>query len=143
VEVDKRRGPDDVGIREVAGPTRTTESATPPEAEASTHSDAAATARRALTTGAVDRYIAEREQKRVNGFDIPKHARYTSLNAGTAAYAGMRRIDGHALALLRQGDEVMVLEVDEATARRLRHLPLGAQLGVNAQGAIKSKGRSR
>ncbi|NIA56980.1 relaxase/mobilization nuclease domain-containing protein [Massilia sp. TW-1] len=143
VEEDKRRGPDHVGIHEVPGPTRTTESAPPPETEASTRSNAAATTRRALTTGAADRYIAEREQKRVNGFDIPKHARYTSLNAGTAAYAGMRRIDGHALALLKQGDEVMVLEVDEATARRLRHLPLGAQLGVNAQGAIKSKGRSR
>ena len=127
----------------MAGPTRTTESAPPPETEASTRSAAAATTRRALTTGAADRYIAEREQNRVNGLDIPKHARYTSLNAGTAAYAGTRWIDGHALALLRQGDEVKVLEVDDATARRLRRMPLGAQLGVNAQGAIKSKGRSR
>jgi hypothetical protein len=142
-EENKRPGPEPVGMHEVVGPTTTTGSATPPGTQATTRSNPAATTRRALTSGAADRYVAEREQKRVNGFDIPKHARYTSLNAGAAAYAGTRRIDGHALALLRQGDAVMVLEIDEATARRLRHLPLGAQVGVNAQGAIKSKGRSR
>jgi hypothetical protein len=92
---------------------------------------------------AAGKYVAEREQKRVNGFDIPKHARYTALNAGPATYAGTRRIDGQALALLRQGDQVMVLEVDEATARRLTRLALGAQVGVNAQDVIKAKGRSR
>jgi hypothetical protein len=94
-------------------------------------------------TGAADRYISEREQKRVNGFDIPKHARYTSHNAGTATYAGTRRVDGQGLALLSQGNQVMVLEVDDATVRRLRRLPLGAKLGVNAHGVIKAKGRSR
>jgi hypothetical protein len=142
-EENKRTGPEPVGMHKVAGPARITGSAIQPGAQASTRSNPAATTNRPLTTGAADRYIAEREQKRVNGFDIPKHARYTSLNAGAAAYAGTRWIDGHALALLRQGDAVMVLEIDEATARRLRHLPLGAQVGVNAQGAIKSKGRNR
>ena len=142
-EENKRRGQEHVGMHEVASPTTTTGSATPPGTQTSTRSNPAATERRALATGAADRYITEREQKRVNGFDIPKHARYTSLNAGAAAYAGTRWIDGHALALLRQGDAVMVLEIDEATSRRLRHLPLGAQVGVNAKGAIKSKGRSR
>jgi hypothetical protein len=94
-------------------------------------------------TGAADRYISEREQKRVNGFDIPKHARYTSLNAGTATYVGMRRVEGQGLALLSQGDQVMVLEVDDATVRRLRRLPLGAKVVVNAHGVIKAKGRRR
>jgi hypothetical protein len=37
----------------------------------------------------------------------------------------------------------MVLEIDEATARRLGRLPLGARVGVNAQGVIKAKGRRR
>jgi hypothetical protein len=141
-EENKRPGPEPVGMHEVVGLARTTGSATLLGNQASVHSGSAATTIPTFTAGA-DRYIAEREQKRVNGFDIPKHARYTSLNAGAAAYAGTRRIDGHALALLRQGDAVMVLEIDEATARRLRHLPLGAQVSVNAQGAIKSKGRSR
>jgi hypothetical protein len=45
--------------------------------------------------------------------------------------------------LLKQGDRLMVLEVDAATARRLKRLPLGAQVSVNAHGVIKAKGRSR
>jgi hypothetical protein len=92
---------------------------------------------------ASSRYIAEREQKRVNGFDIPKHARYTSFDAGTAWYAGIRRVDDQALALLKRGEQVMVLEVDHAAAQRLMRLPLGARVEVSAQGAIKAKGRSR
>jgi hypothetical protein len=107
------------------------------------HGDPAATDGRGSASEAAARYVAEREQKRVNGFDIPKHARYTSLNAGAATYAGTRRVDGQALALLKQGDRLMVLEVDAATARRLKRLPLGAQVSVNAHGVIKAKGRSR
>jgi hypothetical protein len=103
----------------------------------------AATNRHEGASGVADKYVAEREQKRVNGFDIPKHARYTASNAGPATYAGTRRVDGQALALLRQGDQVMVLEIDEATARRLNRLSLGAQVGVSARGVIKAKGRSR
>jgi len=89
------------------------------------------------------KYIAEREQKRLNAFDIPKHARYTPLDAGTASYAGIRRVDDRALALLRQGERVMVLEVDDATAQRLKRLPLGVRVEVSARGAVKAKGRSR
>jgi hypothetical protein len=92
---------------------------------------------------AIGKYIAEREQKRVNGFDIPKHGRYTSVDAGPAEYAGIRRVDDQALALLRRGEQIMVLEVSDAAAQRLRRLPLGARVEVNARGAIKAKGRSR
>jgi hypothetical protein len=96
-----------------------------------------------VTVTAADKYISEREQKRVKGFDIPKHERYTADNAGPALYAGIRRVDGQMLALLKRGDAVMVLEVDDATAQRLKRLPLGAQVGMNAQGVIRKKGRSR
>ena len=96
-----------------------------------------------ITQSPSGKYIAEREQKRLNGFDIPKHARYTPFDAGTASYAGIRRVDDQALALLRQGERVMVLEVDDATAQRLKRLPLGVRVEVNARGAVKAKGRSR
>jgi hypothetical protein len=92
---------------------------------------------------AAEKYISEREQKRAQLFDIPKHARYTAEKERTALYAGLRQIDGQALALLRQGEEVHVLPVDEATARRLKRIPLGTQIVVTAKGAIKTKGRSR
>jgi hypothetical protein len=135
--------PKHAGTNGAANPGRLAGCATPPKNPASTPGSFSATSNRDRATSVADRYIAEREQKRVNGFDIPKHTHYTALNAGPAAYAGTRRIDGHPLALLRQGAQVMVLEVDEATARRLGRLPLGAQVGVSAQGVIKAKGRSR
>lgn len=92
---------------------------------------------------AADKCIAEREQKRSKGFDIPKHVRYTFSKDGTAEYAGTRQIEGQALALLKLGEEVMVLPVDDATARRLKRVAVGQQLGLTAKGAIKTKGRSR
>jgi hypothetical protein len=92
---------------------------------------------------AADKYIAEREQKRAKLFDIPKHIRYNFTNDATVLFGGLRQIDGQALALLKQGEEVIVLPVDDATARRLKRVTVGEQIGVTAKGAIKTKGRSR
>jgi hypothetical protein len=116
---------------------------TPPTQEALYRSGRVAAVGNDSTGGAADRYIAEREQKRVDGFDILKHVQYTTLDAGVAAYAGTRRIDGQVLALLRRGNQVKVLEVDAATAQRLGRLPLGARVDVSALGVIRAKGRSR
>lgn len=117
--------------------------ATPPTQEALYRSGRMATVGNDSTNGAAGRYIAEREQKKIDGFDILKHARYTALDAGVAAYAGTRRVDGQVLALLRQGNQVKALEVDAATAQRLGRLPQGARVDVSARGVIKAKGRSR
>jgi len=91
---------------------------------------------------AVDKYIAEREEKRLRIFDIPKHRRYNESDSGVAIYAGSRQIDGHSLALLKRGEEVMVLPIDEATARRMQRLALGNPVTVT-QGSIRMPGRSR
>jgi hypothetical protein len=91
---------------------------------------------------AVDKYIAEREAKRLNIFDIPKHRRYNENDSGAAIYAGSRQIDGHSLALLKRGEEVMVLPIDEATALRMKRLALGDSVTVT-KGSIKMPGRSR
>ncbi len=91
---------------------------------------------------AVDKYIAEREEKRLTIFDIPNHRRYNESDSGVAIYAGSRQIDGHSLALLKRGEEVMVLPIDEATARRMQRLALGDPVTVT-QGSIKMPGRSR
>jgi hypothetical protein len=92
---------------------------------------------------AAEKYVIEREQKRRNGFDIPKHSRYNFANEMSAVFAGIRQIDGQALALLKIGDEIFVQPVDESTARRLKRIALGQQIVVKALGAIKTKGRSR
>lgn len=92
---------------------------------------------------AADKYIAEREAKRLKGFDIPKNSRYTAGD-GALSFQGTRTIEGQALALLKRGDEVMVMPIDQATARRLTRIAVGDAVSITAKGSIKtSKGRSR
>ena len=92
---------------------------------------------------AADKYIAEREAMRLKVFDIPKHTRYNQCNDGAAAFAGIRQVEGQTLALLKHGEEVMVLPVDDATARRLKRVAVGEVVTVTPKGSIKTKGRSR
>jgi hypothetical protein len=92
---------------------------------------------------AVEMYIGEREDKRAQGLAVAKHTRYERSAQESASYGGLRRVDGHCLALLKRADEVMVLPVDEATARRLMHMSIGTQVVVTPQGSVKSKGRGR
>ena len=92
---------------------------------------------------AAKKYVIEREQKRINGFDIPKHKLYTFSEDTSAEFVGLRRIDAQALALLRLGDGIAVLPVDDAAAQRLKRLPRGQTVTVTAAGTVKRKGRSR
>lgn len=94
---------------------------------------------------AAERYIAEREEKRRRGIDIPIHSRYSRLHSGQAefAFAGIRRVEDQPLALLRNGEEIMVLPIDEATARRLGRMALGERLTMTPWGAIRARSRSR
>ncbi|MDX6018613.1 TraI/MobA(P) family conjugative relaxase [Shewanella indica] len=92
---------------------------------------------------AAAKYIAEREAKRLKGFDIPKHCRYNG-EVGAFSYAGSRNIEGYSLALLKRGDgdDVLVVPVDPATARRVKRVSIGESVTVNAKGSITtSKGR--
>jgi hypothetical protein len=92
---------------------------------------------------AADKYIAEREAKRLKGFDIPKHSRYTDGD-GALAFQGTRTVEGQLLALLKRGDEVMVMPIDQATARRLTRIAVGDAVSITPKGSIKTtKGRSR
>lgn len=91
----------------------------------------------------MDKYIAEREAKRLKGFDIPKHSRYTD-GIGALTFEGVRNVEGRALALLKRDESVMVLPIDQATARRLSRIAIGDSVSVTPRGSIKtSKGRSR
>lgn len=92
---------------------------------------------------AADKYIVERESKRLKCFDIPKHARYTNQD-GAVTYGGTRNVQGQPLALLNRGDEVLVLPIDKATAQRMKRVRIGEAVTVTPQGSLKrSKGRSR
>lgn len=91
---------------------------------------------------AMDKYIAEREEKRQKGLDISKHVRYNGDIEGLA-FAGLRKVDGENLALIKKGREVSVMPVSNATAGRLRRLRIGDEVAVNEQGSIITKGRGR
>jgi hypothetical protein len=92
---------------------------------------------------AAEKYIDEREQKRFKIYDIPKYFLYNGQK-GTFTYGGTRNVDGHALALLKHGDEVMVLPIDQATTRRLKRIGVGDPVTVNPTGSLRtSKGRSQ
>lgn len=94
---------------------------------------------------AADKYIAEREGRRIKMVDIPKHTLYNEC-AGVIYFAGVRNVEGQTLALLKRGDAdaVMVLPIDQATARRLSRVAVGDPITVTPRGSIQtSKGRSR
>ncbi|QSA99324.1 TraI/MobA(P) family conjugative relaxase [Methylococcus sp. EFPC2] len=94
---------------------------------------------------AADRYIAERNQTRRIITDIPEHRRYQAGDAGELRYGGQRTLDGHSLALLRQGERMLVVPVDEPTVLALRRKLVGDVVTLDAEGRVQSKsqGRSR
>ncbi|CAE6823255.1 Protein TraI [Paraburkholderia aspalathi] len=94
-------------------------------------------------TLAADKYIAEREGKRAKGFDIPKHRRYNDHDEGAAKFAGIRQVGSETLALLKRDDDVIVLPVDAATARRMKRLSVGDDVSLTGKGTVRTKGRSR
>lgn len=92
---------------------------------------------------AADKYVAERTSKRLKGFDIPNHRSYTEADKGAVLFAGTRQVDGETLALLKRDEEIIVLPVDAATARRIKRYSLGDAVTLNGKGVVTKKGRSR
>ncbi len=92
---------------------------------------------------AADQYIEEREQKRLKIFDIMEHRRYNEADVGVASFAGVRRIEGEALALLQRNQVILVMPIDDKTANRLSRLSIGDQVTCTGIGVVKTKGRSR
>ncbi|WP_293679591.1 TraI/MobA(P) family conjugative relaxase [Thiolapillus sp.] len=91
---------------------------------------------------AVASYISERESKRLKGFDIPKHFRYNG-EPGEFSHAGIRTVDGQVLALLKRDDQVFVLPIEGATAKRLKRAKIGDPVTVDGKGFVKRKPKGR
>ena len=93
---------------------------------------------------AANQYIKEREEKCVLNIDISKHRLYNITDIGDASFAGIRRIDGFSMALLKRKDEVIVMPINEAVASRLKRLSIGDPVAITKDGGVKKmKGRSR
>jgi len=94
--------------------------------------------------GPAEKYIREREEKRLKGFDIAKHRAYNSQDVGQYEYAGQRKMDGETLALIRREQDIIVMPVNEYTARRLSSLKVGDAVSLTRTGSVRTaKGRKR
>lgn len=93
---------------------------------------------------AAKKYVSEREQKRVNGFDISNHYLYNG-EGGSQFFAGVRKIDDFQVALISNSEgAVGVYPIDKANAQRLTRVKVGEPVELTSNGAIKriTKGRS-
>lgn len=99
--------------------------------------------RRGIEVNQVEKYVTEREAKRLKGFDIPEHRRYDFDQGGAFTYQGTRQVEGQKLALMKKGETVHVLPVDEKTANRLRRVKVGDSVTVDANRTVRTKGRTR
>lgn len=93
---------------------------------------------------AANKYISEREQKRLKGLDIQKHYLYEGKK-GSLSFAGVRKVDDFDIALLKDDKgSVGVLPIDKANRQRLTRVKIGEPVELTSKGSvIKSKGRSR
>ena len=96
-----------------------------------------------LSFAAADQYIQEREQKRLKILDILKHRRYTNADVGVLAFMGVRHSAGESLALLKRDEVILVMPIDEKTAKRLSRLAIGDPVTCKGMGIVKTRGKSR
>ncbi|QXE84895.1 relaxase/mobilization nuclease domain-containing protein [Geomonas nitrogeniifigens] len=92
---------------------------------------------------AAEKYIAEREAIRLKASDEPKHRRYDPAARGPAVFAGIRKVEGEFLVLLKRDEEIVVLPVAAGTALRLKRVEIGETVTVSANGSVtRTGGRS-
>jgi hypothetical protein len=96
------------------------------------------------SVSAETRYIEERNTQRIKILELARHRLYTELDVGPVVYAGIRHIEGVSLALFKQQNEILVIPINDSTARQLNRLALGDSVTLSKNGSIKtSKGRGR
>ncbi len=86
---------------------------------------------------------SERELMRQKITDILMHRRYQNTDEGPVQFVGMRQVDDEMLALLKRVEQIVVLPIDAATARRLKRLSIDDVVKVTSQGVIVKAGRNR
>lgn len=93
-------------------------------------------------SAAAAQYIAEREAKRLRGVDIPPHLPY-EYDPRPQTFAGLRHVAGVALVLIHRETDVMVLPMNETSARCLKRLAIGDAINTTRDGTIYRKGQGR
>jgi hypothetical protein len=93
---------------------------------------------------AAKKYVHERSESRLRGFDIPKHSIYSG-GAGELVFVGIRRVENHPLALMKKADQsdIFVLPIDTKTEQRLAQIRRGSRITVTPEKAILTKQGTR
>jgi hypothetical protein len=86
-------------------------------------------------------YIAERNSKRDDGMNVPRHVPFKA-DAKELSFAGVRNVDGQALVLLRSNKVIMVMEMDQLSASRVARMKVGDPIRVQ-DGIVQGRGRTR
>jgi hypothetical protein len=73
--------------------------------------------------------------------DVPWHAPFAA-GAEDLRLAGVRNVDGQALVLLRAGDLVMVMPMDELSASRVARMRVGDPIRIR-DGIVQGRARRR
>jgi hypothetical protein len=91
---------------------------------------------------AAAQYVREQEQRRLAGLPVPRHIAFQG-KARTLALAGTQTRAGQGLALLRDGQDILVTPVDAAALLQLQRTPIGIRVTVSSQGVARSRSRGR
>ena len=92
---------------------------------------------------AAEAYIAERNAKRAAGMEIALHAPFKP-GAQDLRLAGVRNVDGQALALLKADDVVIVMAMDALSMSRVARMKVGDSIVVRdgvVQGRVRRRSR--
>ncbi|MCB1934054.1 MAG: hypothetical protein KDI45_16510, partial [Candidatus Accumulibacter sp.] len=80
---------------------------------------------------------------RYSFFDIKNNIRYTDRKSGAETSAGTCQGEDQSPALLKRGEEIPGVPIDEASAQRQKRVVVGDAVTVTQPGSTKTKGRSR
>lgn len=90
---------------------------------------------------AAEKYIAERESKRLEGMDIFQHRLFNKTDDGVFEFAGVRTVNSQNLALLKSGAEIVVYPVEKKSTSKLRKLTIGDKISLTVKGISLKKSR--
>ncbi len=88
-------------------------------------------------------HVEKRDQGRSSDFDIKNNIRYTDHKSGAETSAGTCQGEDQSPALLKRGEEIPGVPIDEASAQRQKRVAVGDAVTVTQPGSTKTKGRSR
>lgn len=90
---------------------------------------------------AAEKYIAEREVKRLKGMDIFQHRLFDGKETRVFEYAGIRTVNNQNLLLLKFAEEVIVHPIERAMVQKLKKLRIGEKVNFSIVGISLTRGR--